>query len=539
MASPLSIQTKEPTKPEIELHIPKETVTLNDDWTEPPLRTPAPSFEDYKGLERHGVLEHMAPLGSLPNQKVRLRVKNHEAPRRVNQSKPGEVVEVKEAVKTAKTADTLAVTRRSESRKAEDQPTKSSLPREKDDDQDYTPKGPLKQAHHKVHASRSSLNGTPSSRTAAGQERLRQVVDSAVERSYELGTPILGLAVRKLFEESLQNRTLADLLDAVLSQRPTPRQASDFQSYIKVARKQIKAENGLSRRASVTGLGSSSKSSSKSPSKVVRPSPVSLTNFQNDAKIVLNNEARPVRQHQQHTIVLEGNKMVSPGEQHPAKRVKRSKSTSSTSSLSSLSSIEPSMDLDHSNLEVLPSAQSLPATKRSALLEPKLHNFSTARVAGPSKQRSSNTTATVHDDSVAELATKRQKLSKSFNDVLFQDSHIRTSPKPMHRDEDTTERSQVPNSSSSSTQQIRLRNGTSRSLRGEDYGDIHSSASSAQGELLVPPPPGAQSQSRFGTPNQFGRLPKPIRKAARVKMSYVYYFVKPLFYDEYSERRTL
>lgn len=43
-------------------------------WAEPPLRAPQPSFMDHS-LERGGVLEQMAPLGSFPTAKVKARAK--------------------------------------------------------------------------------------------------------------------------------------------------------------------------------------------------------------------------------------------------------------------------------------------------------------------------------------------------------------------------------------------------------------------------------------------------------------------------------
>ena len=517
MASPMNVSVKDSGTPEIGSHVQKEGVQESGAWTEPPLRTPAPSFEDYKGLERHGVLEHMAPLGAMPNQKVRLRVKNHEPPRRFVQSKLGESVGIKEAVKTP---DTSVVTRRSESRKAEDRPQKTSQSRERDDDQDYTPKVAPKHASSKASTPRTSQNGTPSSRTVAGQERLRQVVDSAVERSYELGTPILGLAVRKLFEESLQNRTLADLLDAVLSQRPTPRQAADFQAYIKVARKQIKAENGLGRRSSTTGMGSSSKSSSKSPSKTVRPSVASQMGTHKDANATNHNHIQPPHQPQQHDMALAANGVLPPSEGPPAKRLKRSKSTSSTSSLSSLSSIEPSMDLDHADTaETTQRLQAVPEAKASGAIAPKLHNFPTTKAPQASNKRMSTTAVQAQDESVEELAAKRRKLQKSFDDYNVTESSIRTSPTPRPSAATTIATTVAPNSLSLSTLQTRLRNGTNRSVKAEDTEDVRSPASSAQGELLVPPPPGMQDHSRDGTPNHIGRPQKPVRKAARVKMS--------------------
>lgn len=44
-------------------------------WVEPTVRNGVPSFEDTKGLERVGVLEHMQPLGMAPNQKLLQKLK--------------------------------------------------------------------------------------------------------------------------------------------------------------------------------------------------------------------------------------------------------------------------------------------------------------------------------------------------------------------------------------------------------------------------------------------------------------------------------
>lgn len=60
----------------------KRTKTFMDNWVEPPLPPPAPSFTDYPHLriERHGVLEGMAPLGTLPSAKVKKLVKTKQDP---------------------------------------------------------------------------------------------------------------------------------------------------------------------------------------------------------------------------------------------------------------------------------------------------------------------------------------------------------------------------------------------------------------------------------------------------------------------------
>lgn len=62
------------------------------------------------------------------------------------------------------------------------------------------------------------------------------VVDAAIERSAQVGNVDLGRAIKKLYDESLSNGLLADLLDAVLAQKATPEQIHQFQTYVRNAR---------------------------------------------------------------------------------------------------------------------------------------------------------------------------------------------------------------------------------------------------------------------------------------------------------------
>jgi len=59
-------------------------------------------------------------------------------------------------------------------------------------------------------------------------------MSSAVAHSYEISNSVLELVIKKLFDESLENHTLTDLLDTVLSQNSTSQQVANFQAYIKV-----------------------------------------------------------------------------------------------------------------------------------------------------------------------------------------------------------------------------------------------------------------------------------------------------------------
>lgn len=529
MSSPLDVSMKEQVQPPIEQAKMDRKAWL-DTWVEPPLRSPAPSFEDYKGLERHGVLEHMAPLGTLPSQKVKLRVKA-EPPKRVLQVKSGHSTAAKERARTRETTPTT-LTQPPQLRKEEDKTPKPLPSRETEEDNDSTPKGPTKvpttgPVSTKDTETQNSHHGTPNSRTVAGRARLETVVSSAVARSYEIGNPVLGLAVKKLFDESLGNRTLADLLDAVLSQKPTPRQASDFQAYIRVARKQIKAQkvggNGTNTRpSSGVGLNMSSKSASKSPSKSVQRGAAGENRITKEAT-----PSHPPKPNSNSDSVPK-NKLPNGKVQEvvgmETRAAKRSRSSSDTSSLSSLSSIDqrfaPSMETDHANAaETHATHQPMTASKVQPTLGPKLHTFSTTNLKNNNTSLKRNSTAASLGDKEDEesLDAKRAKLQKTFEDYTVHESNIRVGPAVKEPDPALAASKPVPSSSSAHTHQTRLRNGAGKRPRDENE-DLESLSSSAHGDLLVPPPPGAQRCSRSGTPRELGR-PSKIRKTARVKMS--------------------
>ena len=466
-----------------------------DNWEEPPLRAPAPSYHDHKGLEKQGVLEHMAPLGSLPNQKVKLRLKAQDASRRNAPVRNGEASTSKEDSDIPDPA-APSMTRRSEPRKLDDRASKSALLRERDDDEDYVPKGVTKTTPVKANPSQPLIPGTPSSRTVAGQARLREVVESAVERSNELGNPILGLAVKRLFDQSLHDRMLADLLDAVLSQKPTARQAAEFQGYIKIAKKQIKAELRSRRHSS-----HNSKSVSMSPSKSTRPSVVrqigvpkdlsDMTQLQNLESLDHSaTQHQPFAQQsstQRQAKKMEGKRSL-PRDERPAKRRRVSRSASTSSSLSSLPSTE--------DREILPTLDPNAQGSRS-------RTFSTAEPSNPNKRPAPSETISL-DESSDERTAKRQKLSKTFGDYTINESAVRG-----------IRRSKKPARLPSFAAGFAAGQGSKR----DENDNLQSPGSSAQGELLIPPPAGARSSSRGVTPSHLGRPAKQVGKAARVKMS--------------------
>ena len=483
-----------------------------EEWSEPPLRAPAPSFEDYKGLERHGVLEHMAPLGAFPGQKVKTRLKYHEPTRRIANLKNGEARAAREEVSTPEPAPPVGA-RRSEPRKPEERLGKVSSSRETDQDTDYNPKSSTKTMTTKATSTQAAPLGILNSRTGAGQTRLQQIVESAIDRSRELGDPALGIALKQLYEESLRNSVVADLLEAVLSQKPTSQQTAEFQSYIKAARKQIRATDDSTKHFK----HSASKSISKSPT--TKSARVGVTRHSGTPKDRasapgLNNHLPNSinRSSKQKASNMELNGTPSK-EERSSKRIKRSKSVSSDSSLSSLdSAVE---DFAPAIESSLPSGtnsvthQGPNQAKQKPLMGPRLGSFST-RPVDPSVRKPITQASHLTPEELS--AKRKEKLMQNYQDYVVGHSKVRADPNPIKEPHSTPPIGLL----STEAQQARSHNGVSQRNRGDEPDYLDSPTSSAYGELLIPPPPGA---SRGATPNQLGRPPKAVKKAARIKMS--------------------
>lgn len=505
VSSPSHPSTQHNVTVKTEAHVGDLNGDMEEEWSEPPLRAPAPSFEDYKGLERHGVLEHMAPLGTFPGQKVKMRLKNHEPTRRIANLKNGEARGAREEVNTPEPAP-LVGTRRSEPRKTEERLGKVSSSRETDQDTDYNPKGSAKTTTIKVASTQAAPLGTQTSRTGVGQTRLQQIVESAIDRSRELGDPALGIALKQLYEESLRNSVVADLLEAVLSQKPTSQQTAEFQSYIKAARKQIRATDDSVKHFK----HSASKSISKSPN--AKSTRVAVTRHSGTPKDRNHLPNSNNRSSKQHTTNMELNGIPSK-EERPSKRIKRSKSASSDSSLSSLdSAVE---DFAPPIESTLPGGanpvthQESSQAKQKPTMGPRLGSFST-RPIDPSVRKPITQASHLTPEELS--AKRKEKLMQNYQDYVVGHSKMRADPNPIRQPHSTPPLAVL----SAEGQQARVRNGVSQRSRRDEPDYLDSPTSSAYGELLIPPPPGA---SRGATPNQLSRPPKAFKKAARIKMS--------------------
>jgi hypothetical protein len=248
-----------------------------DGWVEPSLAA-KPSFEDHGGAP-YGVLEHMQPLGEPPSTRVRARVKGDGA-RKSLLGKGG-------AGAGPDAQETPEGTPGPQSSQAalEPLPPLPPIAMDDSDDDDYAP-GKKSKKKEKVakpraqkrqsEAAGSSAEAPPSGKgkgrgkkvvekppTAVEKptptpplpppaperinikrvyypEKLKIVVDEAKRRAVESGKKSLADAVEEIHMQSLTNEHLATLLEAILCQNATPEQTTEFQVYVKQAKKKLR-----------------------------------------------------------------------------------------------------------------------------------------------------------------------------------------------------------------------------------------------------------------------------------------------------------
>jgi hypothetical protein len=535
-----TLESAPPAAPDRE----KKEKTFLDKWVEPPLRPPAPSFEDHKGLERHGVLEYMAPLGTLPSAKVKARIKA-EPPRRVTQVKNGDPPTSKDRPTTPEATSAPALgTRRSESRKVEDKAPKTPLPRQQHSEKSVlsASKASTRSSGKAANAHTSAQDSPTTELTPHRKERLKDIVEQAHNRAVEVGQPDIGFALKRHYEDSLRDPTLADQLEAVLYRTSTAEQTAGFQTYIKKAKKLYKAQpaftNGTRRSSELgagtgagAGAGDSPKAVLKSPSKATRSGAASGTR---------NNVSKLEATEPKDSKPPNPLKKEAKGKAKQAERSAMAgkdgfvltRSESSSSSLSSLSSASspdenfaPSMEGDHANAAETPAASPpMNNSKSKTSLGPKLHTFPTSNLPAAinGRKRSSSSAGLAQDDPDPAAPAKRQRVTRSFDDVEIQESDTRGS---------STVREPFPSQPSALKPQLalpvlapayptRLRDGGTRKrfLR-DDEEDTGSSPVSIPGDISVPGGASTGGPSRPSTPSAFWPPSKKSKKAARIKMS--------------------
>jgi hypothetical protein len=244
----------------------KSKTTMNgtlDGWIEPSLAA-KPSFEDHGGAP-YGVLEHMQPLGEPPSTRVRARVKGDGARKSIlGKSGAGtglDAQETPEGTPGPPSASQAAV---------EPYPPLPPIAFDDEDDDDYAPgkKSKKKERVAKPRATKRQSESAgppaeapPPSGKGKGKvkkaavpkpervntnkiyypEKLRSVVEEAKKRAREAGRESLHDAVEEIYQQSLTNTRLTQLLESILCQNATKEQTAEFQVYVKEARRKLRA----------------------------------------------------------------------------------------------------------------------------------------------------------------------------------------------------------------------------------------------------------------------------------------------------------
>lgn len=180
----------------------KKQKTFLDRWVEPPLRPPAPSFMEYPHLDiaRHGVLENMAPLGTMPNSKVKKLAKT-ENPRRITLVKKGDasvsaVSTPREAVTPEPSVNQSS--RRSESHKAEEVEWNPTTPVAQTSARKGTTHDSVSRQSVPPQASPYSTSASPT-KEELELERTERTVEWACVEALSAGRRHTAYALRSLF----------------------------------------------------------------------------------------------------------------------------------------------------------------------------------------------------------------------------------------------------------------------------------------------------------------------------------------------------
>ena len=207
--------------------------THTDQWVEPPLAPPKPSWADHGGAP-YGVLEYIQPLGQPPSAKVKARVK--EPPRKAAVAK-SVAAERRESVDTPDGTPAPTAVPNMANKKKTVPPAKavSTTPKEQTPAQG----GRRTRAAQAQTVKLKTTAGAP--KTAVYDEiKLKRVVESAKSRAIAQNKPDLAAAVNQIYEESKSNPRLRFLLEGILIETATTEEIKEFQSFVREVKKKLR-----------------------------------------------------------------------------------------------------------------------------------------------------------------------------------------------------------------------------------------------------------------------------------------------------------
>jgi hypothetical protein len=213
----------------------RPTKTFMDRWIEPPLRAPAPSFMDYPHLsiERHGVLENMAPLGTNPSSKLK----------KTANAKPESMRRLAFTSKGDASASAATTPREASTPEPAVNPSRRRSDSRKMEDTDYMPKTPVGQTSGRKSAVRGSITrqsqppqaspyslSTSPSKQDHELEKIDRVISEACREALREGRMPTAYALRTLYNDQRSNQRIVSIIEAVYLQQANADQMAEFQS---------------------------------------------------------------------------------------------------------------------------------------------------------------------------------------------------------------------------------------------------------------------------------------------------------------------
>lgn len=490
-------------------------------WEEPALAA-KPSYQDHNGVP-YGVLEHMQPLGEAPNAKVKARIRS-EVPRKSLLGRSSVAVGL-DAQETPEGTPVPPATPQVTSPVKPEDSKHPAVVIDDDRDADYAPVIKKKErgvkgrsSKHKSEAgpahSKSSSSHRKSSTSninvAYDHQKLKRVVDAAKDRALQVGKPELAAAVHEIWQQSLSDHRLFDLLQVILTQSANPKQTEEFQHYVREAKKKLKVtEQQASRKQSAKSKaangtqGLPTRSPSKFTSTETSTSAVPSTEITPSAKPKVSIEVKsphkdPHRRRSGHTSAMSDS---------PQKKGHRSR-TGSDSSLTPLTSDGEAMDVDE---QERPNGGVAATSAHVNGIKTKDHAAERGTLAAPDrgvKRSSADMELQDQENERALTAKKRKLVEEQVADPQVQESDMRGSM----RQPPAQARTRKAKNSSLVPQSLTLAPNGTRNVSTRGSRAVSTDLDSPISDLSPP-------SSRHSTPHIYRGPPKPPGKRAKTKTS--------------------
>jgi hypothetical protein len=241
----------------------KKQQTLPSLWrNEPPLRDPVPSFEDH-GLERHGVLEKMAPLGTFPSQKLKLTIGNG------NKKKSGSRTLSSVASPAVATPEVTPPVERRVEQQEPDQPPPTKRPRTEEKEMEHAVNGvvaaaledetpfPSPQPASKVATPNTTQSRRQSSVSKSNAKSplkrsqfiqtdrpfYEQVLEAALDRCKDMGNEKLAAYLKHFYSEPNHEFDLGTVLDNIIAEHASTSDLENFRDGLIAGRIAVHKEN--------------------------------------------------------------------------------------------------------------------------------------------------------------------------------------------------------------------------------------------------------------------------------------------------------